>query len=247
VTNISERTVSSGLFATTQVIGHLLFISAETLLDAARNQLNADVINQRISSWAAQTVAVTQMDVRVEGKENFPADSRVMVMSNHQSNFDIPVLYYALTPRIRMVAKKELFRVPLFGPAMKAGGFIEIDRQNRERAIQSLEQARQIMESGVPVWMAPEGTRSLDGNLLPFKKGGFYLASEMGADIVPVGLSGTRDALPPFQLKTSFRQRIGVVVGKAIQSAGKSREQLMDETHHAIEQLVVRANELRRG
>src|ERR1019366_817617 len=111
------------------------------------------------------------------------------------SFYDVPVLYYVLGGNLRMVAKKELFDVPIFGRAMREAGFIEVDRSNRERAVQSLALAKEQLVAGTSVWIAPEGTRSDTGELGPFKKGGFHLAFETGLPILPVALKGTRDVL----------------------------------------------------
>jgi 1-acyl-sn-glycerol-3-phosphate acyltransferase len=95
-----------------------------------------------------------------------------------------------------MIAKIELFSVPFFGRAMLEAGFIAIDRESRKAAMASLKKAKETMRSGVNVWIAPEGTRSRDGTLLPFKKGGFHLALDVGESVLPVTIQGTRFALP---------------------------------------------------
>jgi 1-acyl-sn-glycerol-3-phosphate acyltransferase len=97
---------------------------------------------------------------------------------------------------MRMVAKKELFRVPVWGKAMRAAGMVEVDRGNHDSAIQSLERAREALARGISIWIAPEGTRSDDGLLGEFKRGGFHLAVGAGARILPVSIDGTRAVLP---------------------------------------------------
>ena len=125
-----------------------------------------------------------------------PKGSTYVVMSNHQSHYDVPVLYYVLGGRMLMVAKTELFAIPLFGRAIRDAGMIEVDRGNRQRAIASLATAKKQLEAGTHIWIAPEGTRSESGELLPFKKGGFVLALDMEAPILPITIKGTRDVLP---------------------------------------------------
>jgi 1-acyl-sn-glycerol-3-phosphate acyltransferase len=111
-----------------------------------------------------------------------------------------------------MVAKQELFDVPVFGPAMRAAGMISIDRKNTESAIASLDAAKDMLDSGIPMWIAPEGTRSPTGELLPFKKGGFVLSLRTGVPIMPVTIRGTHNALRAHGL----RSRRGVDVGVTI-------------------------------
>ena len=145
-----------------------------------------------------------------------------------------------------MVTKKELFRVPVWGKAMRQSGFIEIDRKNRERAIESLRAAKATLLTGVHVWIAPEGSRSRDGTMLPFKKGGFMTALDSDTRILPVGIAGTRDVLPADELKSRTDQTVAVVIGAPIDVAGKDRDALMAETRATLERLVVRAEDVRR-
>jgi len=122
-------------------------------------------------------------------------------MSNHQSNFDIPVLLAHLPVQFRWLAKAELFKIPIFSRAMRGAGYVRIDRFNRESAIQSIKEAAAKMKDGVSVMIFPEGTRSHDGSIRPFKKGGFVMAVDTGVPIVPVILQGTL----PIMDKNSWR------------------------------------------
>jgi 1-acyl-sn-glycerol-3-phosphate acyltransferase len=133
-----------------------------------------------------------------------PGRPRVYV-ANHQSQFDIPALILALPQPVRFVTKRELLYVPIFGQALWLAGFVFVDRGDRERAIRSLERAARRIRAGASVLVFAEGTRSPDGRLLPFKKGGFVLALQAGAPIVPVTVSGGRAVLP----KGSLRLRPG--------------------------------------
>jgi 1-acyl-sn-glycerol-3-phosphate acyltransferase len=122
---------------------------------------------------------------------NIDRKKSYIYMSNHQSNFDIPVLLAYLDVQFRWLAKAELFKIPVFGPAMKKAGYISIDRSNRKSSFHSLKKAADTIRNGASVMIFPEGTRSRDGNIRPFKKGGFILAVDSGAPIVPVILHGT--------------------------------------------------------
>jgi 1-acyl-sn-glycerol-3-phosphate acyltransferase len=117
-------------------------------------------------------------------------------MANHQSNFDIPVLLGRLPAQFRWLAKAELFKIHLFGAAMKGCGYISIDRSNRKRAFASLTQAAETIRAGTSVMIFPEGTRSLDGIIKDFKKGGFVLSVDAGVPIVPIILKGTYEIMP---------------------------------------------------
>jgi 1-acyl-sn-glycerol-3-phosphate acyltransferase len=118
-------------------------------------------------------------------------------MSNHQSHLDIPILFVTFAGRLRMVAKRELFNVPFFGPAMRRAGIVEVDRSgDRDKARAAMSSAAEAIAGGTSIWIAPEGTRSEDGKIGAFKKGGFLLAKQAGAPIVPVAISGSRHILP---------------------------------------------------
>lgn len=148
--------------------------------------------------------------VRVEAgyaPELEPGKSYVF-LANHQSLFDIPVLIATAPGQLRMMAKRTLFQVPLFGWALKAGGFISVDRADRSTATQSFSSAFARLREGTSILLFPEGTRSLDDTLLPFQRGGFLLALKSGLPIVPVGIRGSRAV----QRRGSFAIRPGTVV-----------------------------------
>jgi len=157
-------------------------------------------------------------------------------MANHQSQFDIPALVLSMPTDFRIVAKRELLYVPIFGWALWLAGFIFIDRTDRESAIRRLDRAVHTIRRGTSVVVFAEGTRSHDGRLLPFKKGGFVLALKAGVPIVPVSIRGGRDILP----KGSLRVRPGtidVVFGAPVPTAGYSpdtKEELMATVRERI-------------
>ncbi|MCL2725123.1 MAG: 1-acyl-sn-glycerol-3-phosphate acyltransferase [Polyangiaceae bacterium] len=219
-------------------------IAIPTVLDAVRGRLTGRACDARIDGFAKRVIHNTKMTVRVHGRENVPPkeDARsYVVMSNHVSNYDIPVLYYVLGGHMRMIAKKELFAMPIFGRAMREAKFIEIDRTNRNRAVTSLAQAKTEVLAGTPMWIAPEGTRSPTGELLPFKLGGFVLALDLGAPILPVTIRGTRDVCPTGSLLSTPGLDVDVFVHPMIESstyAGldpkKARRALLTEVRNSI-------------
>ena len=157
-------------------------------------------------------------DLRIEpGK-------RYIIMSNHRSHYDIPLTILSLPVSIRMLTKKELFRIPLWGRGMAAGEFIPIDRNNIEQAKQDMKKAREKMEDGIVLWISPEGTRSRTGRMGPFKKGGFMLAIEAGAQIIPVGIRGSENVLQPKTWNFFLDQKVEVHIGKPIDASAYTLE-----------------------
>jgi 1-acyl-sn-glycerol-3-phosphate acyltransferase len=202
-------------------VAQTLRISAPTVLDSALGRLSLEQCDARLDEWSGRVVARTQMDLRVHGPE--PDWSRAyVVMSNHQSHYDIPVLFRVVRGRMRMVTKKELFKFPVFGKAMRDAGFIEIDRTDRQSAIASLRTAAEQLRSGTHVWIAPEGTRSKDGTIGTLKKGGFVLARDTGLPILPIAIRGTIDVLPRGTTRTRLGQRVDVTLGTPIETQDTS-------------------------
>src|SRR5262245_19908361 len=172
-------------------------ISAPTLVDLVRGNVNRSAIDERARWFGRRVVEVLEIDLHATGAERVPPGRAYVYMSNHQSHLDIPVLYATLpSPTIRMLAKKELFEIPLWGRGLRAAEYIEVDRSNHAAAMRSIEFAAKLVRDGVSIYLAPEGTRSRDGSIGKLKKGGFHLALGTGAPIVPVAISGTIDILP---------------------------------------------------
>lgn len=183
--------------------------------------------NNRLWAWGCLWLG--GVSLTVEGAEHLPSQGPVVYMSNHQGNFDIPVLFAGLPVQFRWLAKAELFRIPLFGLTMRTAGYIPIERKDRRLAIQSMNTAAQRVAAGTSIMIFPEGTRSPDGALLPFKKGGFVLALQAQAPIVPIAIDGSAALM----LKSSLRIRSGEVrlrIFPAIPTAGlgmKDRDNLL--------------------
>jgi 1-acyl-sn-glycerol-3-phosphate acyltransferase len=141
-------------------------------------------------------VRLVGVKVEVVGSEKLDWRRTYIFMCNHASNLDPPIVIPVMPRRTSVLVKKELFRVPLLGWAMRLANLVPVDRKNREAAIASLGLAAEVLRSGVSMTVWPEGTRSCDGRLQPFKKGTFYLAMESGVPIVPVTLVGTHEIWP---------------------------------------------------
>jgi len=177
--------------------------------------------------WGKGILFVSGINVTVYGLDNIDPSRSYIYMSNHQSNFDIPVLLACLPVQFRWLAKAELFKIPLFGRSMRAAGYVKIDRFNRESAFESINEAAAKMQNGVSVMIFPEGTRSRDGKIRAFKKGGFVMAVDSGAPIVPVILQGTW----PIMDKSSLRINAGNValhIEKPIDTSGYTRKTKTD-------------------
>ena len=161
--------------------------------------------------------------VQVLGLENVSREPSI-VMSNHVSNLDPPVLLPSIPGMTSVMLKKELMRIPLLGTAMRMGRFVPVARgYSREEATRSIAAARQALQHGMHLTIFPEGTRSPDGRLLPFRKGGFFLATEAGARVVPVVIrgDGSADAAGKFYLaaRRGFRGVFTVAAARGVRVA----------------------------
>jgi 1-acyl-sn-glycerol-3-phosphate acyltransferase len=147
----------------------------------------------RFSMWIAATgVHLAGIRVFAEGTENIPSNEACIFMANHVSNLDPPVLLPLIPGRTAVFVKKALMRIPFIGMGMRMGGFVPVDRSGaRDAARESIRRAGAVLASGVHITSFPEGTRSRSGQLIPFKKGPFYLAQETNAPIIPVSIFGT--------------------------------------------------------
>lgn len=186
--------------------------------------------------WARWILASCGVVVTVEGASEFDAAGTYVVMSNHQSVFDILALVSTLPLAWRFVAKRELTHIPFFGWGLVAAGHIVIDRGRNERAVASLKRAAERVRKGVSVIIFPEGTRSETDDLRPFKSGGFHLAIQAGVPILPASISGSRRVTP----RGSLRIESGPILiryGKPIPTAGLAlaeRERLKQAVRDAI-------------
>ena len=216
-------------------------ISVPTLVDGLAGSLTPELCDERLQLWSRRLLLQAGVMLRVEGLERAPAGETFVVMSNHQSHYDIPVMFQALQRRVRMVAKQELFKIPGWGPAMRMAGFVEIDRKDRVAAIQSLESAKHALKQGTNIWIAPEGTRGPGGKLLPFKQGGFHLALSTGARILPVSIDGTGQVLAAHGRHVTVGVEVRVVVSEPISAQDYSperRDELVARVRRAIAENV---------
>lgn len=166
------------------------------LVGVPASWFNPDYLHSCGRIWARASLRLAGVRLTVAGSEHLPADGPMIYMANHQSQVDIIALYAGIPGQFRWLAKAELFRIPLFGLAMHRAGYIPVNRGDRREALHSMAEAAAKIAAGTPVMVFPEGTRSDDGQLLPFKKGGFNLALEARVPIVPVIIQGSGAVLP---------------------------------------------------
>jgi 1-acyl-sn-glycerol-3-phosphate acyltransferase len=180
-------------------------------------------------------VRLAGVHVQTVGLDKLDPSRTYIFMSNHVSNLDPPITIPLIPRRSSVMVKKELFRVPILGRAMRMGSLLPVDRGNRDAGIESVRAAKNVVRQGLNMAIYVEGKRSFDGKLLPFKKGPFYLAMECGIPVVPVTVTGTREVMP----KGRFAIKPGLVTVKfhppiEPENFG-SRECLMEKVRVVIE------------
>jgi len=188
--------------------------------------------------WARLALALNLVRVTVNGTGHVPAGPAIF-MSNHQSNFDILALLSSMPCQLHWIAKKELFDIPVFGPSMRRGGYIPLDRGDGRKALRSVDEAAATIRNGKSVVMFPEGTRSRDGNLLPFKRGGFILARKAGVPVIPVTINGSGIINPPNRIRL-YSGDIHMVLHPAViipdgLSRNEAESWMMEQVRNTIE------------
>jgi 1-acyl-sn-glycerol-3-phosphate acyltransferase len=186
--------------------------------------------------WAKIILWVCGARVKVKGQENVDRDEPRIYLSNHQSYFDIFALLACLPADFKFILKQELMRIPLFGFAMKRARYIAIDREEPRKAVKSINEAVSKIKKGSSMLIFPEGTRSEDGKLQPFKTGGFRLALKAGCDVVPVAITNSRNIVPKKSLKIN-KGTIAMNIGTPISVKDytkKDMDKLMAHVREAI-------------
>jgi 1-acyl-sn-glycerol-3-phosphate acyltransferase len=180
--------------------------------------------------------AIARIRIRVQGWDDRPQRPHFIYIMNHSSNLDVPAVFLHLPGDVRVLGKKELFKLPVLGTVMKMGGFVPVDRSNREAAIASVTRAAEVAREGASFLIAPEGTRSRTGKLLPFKKGAFRMAIQSGVPIQPITVRGVFELMPP----GSFAIRSGtidIIFHEPVATAGlriEHRSELVEEVRNRI-------------
>jgi 1-acyl-sn-glycerol-3-phosphate acyltransferase len=195
--------------------------------------------------WSKVMLFICATKVEVIGGKNILHGTPQVLMANHQSDFDILITLAHVPGQFRWIAKKELFTIPIFGQAMRSAGYIEIDRQNHEKAMQSLDLAALRIRQGKSVMTFPEGTRSRNGEIKAFKQGTFYLAIQSGAPIVPISIIGSGEIMPKRSLKVK-PGRVKLVIDKPIDTKDytlENRQELIER----VRQVIIRNYDVHRN
>ncbi|MFH1075653.1 MAG: lysophospholipid acyltransferase family protein [Pseudomonadota bacterium] len=186
------RILGAGVVTLIASIGTVVFAGAERTRGG---------IAPLLRLWAKSALFLSKVNVKIEGLHHVnPSDSYIF-MTNHQSMYDILVVQASLPVKSVWFAKVELFRIPVFGRALLRADYIPVDRSSKKTAFQSLEQAINKLKMGFSIVIFPEGSRSSDGNVKPFKRGGVVLAMRSGRPIVPVSILGSGAILPKGRLQ----------------------------------------------
>lgn len=175
----------------------------------------ANNIHKTANLWAKILLFICDIKVQIIGKDNILRSKPQIFMANNQSDFDILIILANIPGQFRWLVKKELFQIPIFGAAIKSAGYIEIDINDKEKAMRSLSQAALRLREGKSIMAFPEGTRSRLGEIKSFKQGTFYLAINSGVPVVPISIVGSGDIMPKRSLKIK-PSRIKLVIDKPI-------------------------------
>lgn len=226
------------------VVGNLVFIVATLVFGAASTVVGWLPPRGRwmylcAQLWSYVVLWTAGIRYRPHFAEPLAAKKGYVFMANHQSMMDIPALLATLPGETRMLAKKGLFHIPIFGWGLRAGGFIPVDRKDRASAKVTFEAAVRCLEKRRSILIFPEETRSRTGELLPFKSGGFLMALKTGFPIVPVGLRGTFEARPRGSL-VNRPQRVEVRYGSPIEVGEfgvRDKARLMEQVRERVLEL----------
>jgi 1-acyl-sn-glycerol-3-phosphate acyltransferase len=195
---------------------------------------SGDRFHKVASWWGRFSAWLLGISIEIKGEENYNPEGTYLVVSNHAGMADIPLLLGSINLNLRFVAKEELGKVPVFGWALKTGGYVLIKRGQNREALQSLLDASNTLVKGRSLHIFPEGTRSQTGKLLPFKRGAFIVALKAGVPVLPVTIIGSHLITPKKSLKIN-KGTIRLIIGKPIEPGRFSNtEELMKESYRVI-------------
>jgi 1-acyl-sn-glycerol-3-phosphate acyltransferase len=201
-------------------------------------------VDETLSLWVTRVLKLVRVSYTVVNPHGVKPQPGVptIVMCNHSSLYDIPLSLAAFPCNsLRMLAKKEMAKLPVMGRAMVVAEFPFIDRKNRHQAMKDLAFVHKLLNSGIVMWIAPEGTRSKDGLLGPFKKGAFITAIQANAMIIPIGIRGANQILPARTYQFNLNQVAEVHVGEPIDASQytvDNKDELLERVHHVMKGLV---------
>ncbi|WP_233582907.1 1-acyl-sn-glycerol-3-phosphate acyltransferase [Corallococcus sp. CA053C] len=237
------RKVLQTVFAGMATVGLTGVTSATVSVLSGFDPLAADKV---LRLWGRSSLAAAGVQHEAFGLENVPEDGNVVFVCNHQSHFDAMVNFAHLRKHTRYVAKAELFKIPVFGRAMRRAGNIPVQRTGGADDKARLTEAVTAVRERVSVLFFAEGTRSPDGELKPFKKGAATLAIQAQVPVVPMALSGTRLILPKGGRAVRWGQRVALVVGRPVPTQGLTladRDTLTRRLEEAVAGLYAEARQ----
>jgi len=197
---------------------------------------NENLIYSPVRMFIRAGLAMVGVKVEVSGLERLAPNQTYIFTPNHQSLIEVPLCVTYLNRNIAYLGKKEVFKYPIFGYGIRLIGVISVDRSNTTAAVESARQATENLRHGKSYVVYPEGTRSPDGRLLPFKKGAFMMAIDAGVPVVPISISGATEIMPKAQIKV-FPSTVRITVHDPINTNGYSKEnigELMKLTRETI-------------
>lgn len=201
-------------------------------------------VDKTLHIWVNRMLNLVQVNCKIINPDNIEPQPghATIIMCNHSSLYDIPLSLRAFPNHsIRMLAKKEMSKIPIVGKGMTAGEFPFIDRKNRRQAIKDLQKMQQLLNSGIVMWVAPEGTRSPDGKIAPFKKGAFITAINAKATIIPIAICGAYDILPARTLQFNLNQTAEIHIGKPIDASQftlENKDELINQVFQSIKHMM---------
>jgi len=210
------RSIAAYLF----LIAYVLVVGVPALLVALATGWARHLIV--LGRLAAKVMRLTfGIGVDIDGLCHVVADRPTVYVINHRSNVDVIVYEFLLPvcPRLKAIYKAELGRLPVIGRVLRAAGFVPVERRDRERAIEAVDAAVDCLRAGDSFLLAPEGTRSRTGELLPFKKGGFVMAIKAQAPVVPIAITGSERAMPPGRFYAT-PDRVTIRIGEPVPTTG---------------------------
>ena len=230
----------SAVYSFLQIISVLVFTSVFGVTAMILSPFNPSgrLVHWFARWWARTLLWVGRISVRLDGLDNIPAGKPCVLVANHASAADIPILFGSLPIQFRIIAKDSLFHIPVLGWCMRLAGYISVNRSNPKKAMRSLKKAARQIREGYPAVVFPEGTRTRTGELQPFKTGAFLLAIESGVPVVPVGISGSYDILVRGSMKIRPDAQVVLRIGPSIETAGcttRDRRSLSEQARKAVE------------
>ncbi|MDH4128472.1 MAG: 1-acyl-sn-glycerol-3-phosphate acyltransferase, partial [Spirochaetota bacterium] len=190
------------------------------------------------TSWAKWLICVSGVKINIVGLENISLDKNYVFVSNHSSLFDIPVLLSSIKNEIKMIAKKELAYIPIWGWSLVAGGYILIDRKNPKNAFKAMKKAEKKLKKGTSILVFPEGTRSDNGSVQEFKKGAFMLAIQTHLDMIPISIINSHKVMPKKSFKLS-PVTVHLIIDKPI-SMGEIKSLGKDDFINKVRELIIK-------